>query len=79
MDYTELFKHMSEKGYTHIDGSTTKLGVNLYFSTGFNTRGNAIEVTIGENRHDIHTWIDGVEKELKGVSEDKLFEFISNI
>jgi len=79
MDYVELFQHMHEKGFTHIDGSTTNRGVNLYFSTGFNTRGNAVEVTIGEFKNSIHSWIDGVENELKDVSEDKILEFISKI
>jgi len=79
MDYTELFKIMSEKGFQYLDGSTTKLGVSLYFSTGFNTRGNAVEVIICEFKNSVHSWIDGVEKELQGVSEDKIFEFINEI
>lgn len=81
MDLNKLYQIMREKGYHYCMTFTNGLNnnISLSFSTGFNGRGNSIEVTIGEQINQLLSYIDKSKQLLKDVSDDDIFSFLKEI
>jgi hypothetical protein len=86
MDLKALFAIMNKKGFHYLDGSSvTDNSINLYFSTGYNTRGNSVEIIIRDNDNDFEYWIrkghiedpHDVHETLKNVDDPTIFKFIN--
>lgn len=77
MDLKGLVSIMSKKGYHYIDGRTNSVNDNVYldFSTGYNGRGDWVEIKIGSTLHDIRD----KNNEFKDVADNELFKILNKI
>ena len=77
-----LFNKMQEKGYHYFSGNTnsTDDSIYLYFSTGYNGRGNSIELAVNPlDSYDVTFYTDGERLELEDVGPLELIETINKI
>ena len=81
MDLTVLHSLMSKKKYYYFEGSTNSSHNNLYlsFSTGYNGRGDAIDIRIGVEDNDVKSWSGNIITESSNINDNELLLFIENI
>lgn len=62
MDLKYLFTFLSEKGFNYFDGQINNEKLFLNFSTGYNGRGNAVELVINNNDNsNVKIYLNGVD------------------
>lgn len=73
VDIQKILLALAKKGFCYIDGSmnTRDNDIHLYVSTGFNTRGNAVDICISNEYIGIVLYTE----HLTSKSEDLSFKF----
>jgi len=83
MDLKVLHSIMSRKGYHYFDGKTNSVNDNLYmeFSTGYNGRGDWVEIKIGSELHNIRYKDKNKNSinEFKDVVDNELFKILEKL
>jgi hypothetical protein len=81
IDLTLIFKLIKEKGYHHGDSRTNSVNDNLFldFSTGYNGRGNWIELRLGDEDNDIEYYIPSDRVKKAHISNEELIEILKKL
>ncbi len=81
MDLKALHSIMSRKKYYYFEGSTNDREDNLYlsFSTLHNSRGNIVDIRIGDVDSDINCFINNTRTENKHITDNDIFAILKEL
>jgi len=82
MNLAALFSITSDKGFTYISGTNSQGNSSLYleFSSGYNGRGDWLEIRIGNLTHDLEYCISNENRTKHlDMSEQELFEILNKL
>lgn len=78
MNLNKLFAVFKQKKLQYIDGSVHDGGMFFHASTGYNGRGNALQVSIfADGRISLEVWFDKTTYTIENITEDVCLEKIS--
>lgn len=78
MNLNKLFAVFEQKKLSYVDGNVHTGGKFFHASTGFNGRGNAVQVSIfPDGKIDLEVWFDKRTYRLNNITEDVCLEKIS--
>lgn len=77
MNLNKLFAVFEQKKLSYIDGNVHSGGKFFHASTGYNGRGNAVEVSVVDGKIGLKVWFNETHYELKNISEEVCLEKIS--